>query len=77
MIYKFEDKYPTIVESAFIAGSADVIGDVTIGEDCSIWFGAVLRGDENYIKVEEELIFKIAVLYILLVINMQLKLENM
>ncbi len=51
MIYKYEDKYPKIDESAFIAASADIIGDVTIGEDCSIWFGAVLRGDEKYIKI--------------------------
>lgn len=51
MIYEFDEKYPKIAGSAFIAKSADIIGDVTIEEDCSIWFGAVLRGDENYIKV--------------------------
>lgn len=51
MIYKFEDKYPDIHESAFIAPSADIIGEVTIEEDCSIWFGTVLRGDDNYIKI--------------------------
>ncbi len=51
MIYKYEDKCPKIAESAFVAASADIIGDVTIEEDCSIWFGTVLRGDENYIKV--------------------------
>jgi carbonic anhydrase/acetyltransferase-like protein (isoleucine patch superfamily) len=51
MLYNFEDKKPKVAESAFIAQSADVIGDVTIEEDCSIWFGAVLRGDDNYIRV--------------------------
>lgn len=51
MIYKYEDKYPKIHESAFVAESADIIGNVVIEEDCSIWFGAVLRGDENYIRV--------------------------
>jgi carbonic anhydrase/acetyltransferase-like protein (isoleucine patch superfamily) len=51
MLYKYEDKYPQIADSAFVAPSADIIGDVIISEDCSIWFGAVLRGDENYIKV--------------------------
>ncbi|MCM0646920.1 gamma carbonic anhydrase family protein [Clostridium swellfunianum] len=51
MLYKYEDKYPKIHSSAFIAPSADVIGDVTIDEDSSVWFGAVIRGDENYIKV--------------------------
>lgn len=51
MLYKFEDKFPDIAEDVFIAKSADIIGDVTIEEDCSIWFGAVLRGDEGCIKV--------------------------
>jgi carbonic anhydrase/acetyltransferase-like protein (isoleucine patch superfamily) len=51
MLYKFEDKFPDIAEEVFIAQSADIIGDVTIEEDCSIWFGAVLRGDEGCIKV--------------------------
>lgn len=51
MLYKFEDKFPDISEEVFIAQSADIIGDVTIEEDCSIWFGAVLRGDEGCIKV--------------------------
>lgn len=51
MLYKYEDKYPQIADSAFVAPSADIIGDVIIDEDCSIWFGAVLRGDENCIKV--------------------------
>lgn len=51
MIYKFEEKCPKIHASAYIAQSADIIGNVTIEEQCSIWFNAVLRGDENYIKV--------------------------
>jgi carbonic anhydrase/acetyltransferase-like protein (isoleucine patch superfamily) len=51
MIYKFENKYPDIAECAFIAPSADIIGEVTIAEDCSIWFGTVLRADDNYIKI--------------------------
>lgn len=36
---------PTIGERTFIAENAAIIGSVTIGEDCSIWYGAVLRGD--------------------------------
>jgi carbonic anhydrase/acetyltransferase-like protein (isoleucine patch superfamily) len=51
MIYKFQHKHPIIDERTFIAQSADIIGDVTIEEDCSIWFGAVVRGDDNYIKI--------------------------
>ena len=44
-------KQPQIAVSAFIAESADVIGDVTVGEGASIWFNAVLRGDTNKIVV--------------------------
>lgn len=42
---------PTIAASAFIAETAVVIGEVEIGEDASIWYGAVLRGDGNHITV--------------------------
>ncbi len=42
---------PRIAASAFIAGSADVIGDVEIGENSSVWFQAVLRGDIEPIRV--------------------------
>ena len=45
------DREPSIHPSAFIAPSADVIGDVTVGEDSSIWFGCVLRADINRIVV--------------------------
>ncbi len=51
MIYKFKEYEPTIGDKTWIAPSADVIGDVTIGEDCSIWFGTVIRGDVHYIKI--------------------------
>jgi gamma-carbonic anhydrase len=42
---------PTIAVNAFVAETAVVIGDVTIGEQASIWYGCVLRGDGNYIRV--------------------------
>ena len=42
----FGGKTPTIHPSAFVAPTAVLIGDVTVGEDASIWFGAVLRGDD-------------------------------
>jgi len=44
-------KYPEIHESAYIAPTAVIIGDVTIGEGSNIWFGAVLRGDWGPIKI--------------------------
>lgn len=51
MIYEFLGKMPTIASSAFIAPSADIIGDVTIGENSSIWFQCMLRADVNTIKI--------------------------
>jgi len=42
---------PTIAATAFVAETAVVIGDVAIGEQASIWYGCVLRGDGNYIRV--------------------------
>ena len=51
MVYKFKDFIPKIGKGSWIAPSADVIGDVEIGEDCSIWFGSVVRGDVHFIKI--------------------------
>lgn len=47
----YSGQYPSIHSSAFVAPSADVIGNVEIGEEASIWFGAVLRGDINRIVI--------------------------
>lgn len=51
MIEKYKDKNPKIHDSCFVASSADIIGDVTVGEHSSIWYKAVLRGDVNRIEV--------------------------
>ncbi len=53
MIKPYRGIHPKIGERVFIAENATVIGDVEIGNDSSIWFGAILRGDVNYIKVGE------------------------
>lgn len=45
---------PRIPDSAFVADTATVDGDVSLGERSSVWFGAVLRGDEDSITVGEE-----------------------
>lgn len=45
MIYPYKDKNPNIDPSVFIADNVTVTGDVEIGEDTSIWFGTVIRGD--------------------------------
>ena len=42
---------PKIGQGTFLADNAVVVGDVTIGDECSIWFGAVLRGDVNTITL--------------------------
>jgi carbonic anhydrase/acetyltransferase-like protein (isoleucine patch superfamily) len=42
---------PTLGENCFLAETATIIGNVTIGNDCSIWFNAVLRGDVHSIKI--------------------------
>ena len=42
---------PVIGKNCFIAETAVVVGDVVMGDDCSIWYGAVLRGDVNSIRL--------------------------
>ncbi len=51
MISAFRDQEPKIHETAFIADDAVVIGDVEIGEEASVWFGSIVRGDVNYIRI--------------------------
>ncbi len=51
MEYVYKNLSPKIGKNSWIAPSADVIGDVTIGEDCSIWFGTVIRGDVHKIVI--------------------------
>ncbi|MBR5640391.1 MAG: gamma carbonic anhydrase family protein [Muribaculaceae bacterium] len=51
IIRKVRGGTPKIGEGTFLADNAVVVGDVTIGNECSIWFGAVLRGDVNTITL--------------------------
>ena len=51
MLIPFGGKMPEVHESAFIAPGAMVIGDVVIGEETSIWYNCVLRGDVNSIRI--------------------------
>lgn len=50
-IYELDGRKPDIAESAWVADSAQVMGDVTLGEGASIWFGAIARGDSDRIVV--------------------------
>jgi len=53
MTYPFKHWKPDIGENSWIAPSADVIGNVTMGRDCSVWFGCVVRGDVHRIEIGE------------------------
>ena len=53
MIRPFRGKHPQIHPTAFIEDSAQVIGDVIVGAQSSIWFGAVVRGDVYHIRIGE------------------------
>ena len=51
MIMAYKGVIPTIAKSAFIIDSAQIIGDVRIGEFSSVWFNAVVRGDVHYVRI--------------------------
>lgn len=51
IIREIRGKSPVIPEDCFVAENATVIGDVTFGSECSIWYNAVLRGDVNSITI--------------------------
>jgi carbonic anhydrase/acetyltransferase-like protein (isoleucine patch superfamily) len=51
MIRSFQGITPTVPVSCFIEDTGIVIGDVVMGEQCSVWFHAVIRGDVNYIRL--------------------------
>jgi carbonic anhydrase/acetyltransferase-like protein (isoleucine patch superfamily) len=51
LIIPVRDKTPQLGPNCFVAPNATLIGDIEMGEDCSIWFNAVVRGDVNFIKM--------------------------
>ncbi|MEP6789995.1 MAG: gamma carbonic anhydrase family protein, partial [Ramlibacter sp.] len=50
-IYELDGKAPQLAKGAWVADSAQVIGTVELGENASVWFGVVIRGDTETIKV--------------------------
>ena len=54
MIRSFNGKAPQIAESAFVSEAAYVVGDVEIGENSSVWPGAVIRGDFGAIRIGKD-----------------------
>lgn len=51
VILPVKDKSPIIGKDTFIAPNATIVGDVVMGDNCSVWFNAVIRGDVHYIKI--------------------------
>jgi carbonic anhydrase/acetyltransferase-like protein (isoleucine patch superfamily) len=51
VLKKVRGKEPQIGEDCFIAENATIVGEVTMGDQCSVWFNAVLRGDVHFIKM--------------------------
>lgn len=51
LILPVKGKLPIVGHDCFIAENATLVGDVVIGNNCSVWFNAVVRGDVNYIKI--------------------------
>ncbi|NOX16538.1 MAG: gamma carbonic anhydrase family protein [Epsilonproteobacteria bacterium] len=51
MLMPYLGVHPKIEKNVFIASSADIIGDVLVGADSSVWFGCVIRGDINSIHI--------------------------
>lgn len=44
-------KHPQFGQNCFVAPNATIVGDVVMGDDCSVWFNAVIRGDVHFIKM--------------------------
>lgn len=53
-ILTLNGKTPTIPKDCFVAENATIIGDVTFGENCSVWFNAIVRGDVHFITIGDK-----------------------
>lgn len=51
LIKSINGKQPLFSDNCFIAENATIVGDVEMGEDCSVWYNAVIRGDVHFIKI--------------------------
>lgn len=51
IILPVKESFPFIGDHTYLAPNSTIVGDVTIGQNCSVWFNAVIRGDVNYIKI--------------------------
>ena len=53
-ILPVEGVYPEFPDDCFVAPNATIVGQVTMGHRCSVWFNAVIRGDVHYIKIGDQ-----------------------
>ena len=51
IVKEVNGKRPTMGKDCFIAENATLLGDIQMGDECSIWYGAVVRGDVHYVKM--------------------------
>ncbi|MBK7630010.1 MAG: gamma carbonic anhydrase family protein [Ignavibacteriales bacterium] len=52
-LFPYQDLFPDLHESVFLASGVKIVGDVKIGKDSSIWYNTVIRGDVHYVKIGE------------------------
>jgi len=51
VVRPYDSRWPTLGEGVWLAPGAAVVGDVVLGADTSVWYGAVVRGDTNYVRI--------------------------
>jgi carbonic anhydrase/acetyltransferase-like protein (isoleucine patch superfamily) len=51
LIKKVKGIFPKFGEGVYLSENATIVGDVVMGDNCSVWFNAVVRGDVNYIRI--------------------------
>lgn len=51
LVLAVKNIHPIIPQSCWLAPNSTIVGDVTLGENCSVWFNAVIRGDVHFIKI--------------------------
>ncbi|MDA8895155.1 gamma carbonic anhydrase family protein [Flavobacteriales bacterium] len=51
LVKSIKGKNPVWGSDCYLAENATIVGDVTLGDECSVWFNAVVRGDVHYIKI--------------------------
>ena len=54
IIKAVKGKFPQIPEDCYVAENATIVGEVSMGKNCSVWFNAVIRGDVHFIKMGDK-----------------------